>query len=128
MDTCFLPGRDYQWNFDTTGGGSLSNRDLGAVINCGDPGDDSFIDNIKYSFPANHFNFLKPTSFPLRDQTGLAWTLVTNVEDISGPISVVLLHLLLLHLLLLYLLLLYLLLQVLATPKHQPYVLERTVE
>ena len=90
MDTCFLPGRDYQWNFDNTGGGSLSNRDLGAVINCGDPGNDSFIDNIKYSFPANHFNSLKPTSFPLRDQTGLAWTLVTNVEDISGPISVAL--------------------------------------
>ena len=88
MDTCFLPGRDYQWNFDNTGGGSLTNRDLGAVINCGDPGNDSFIDNIKYSFPASHFNSLKPTSFPLRDQTGLAWTLVTNVEDISGPISV----------------------------------------
>ena len=87
IDDCFLPGRDYRWNFDNTGGGSLSNRDFGAVINCGDPGDDAKIGNVNFSFP-EHFSFLKPISLPLLDQTGLGWTLVTDVEDISGPISV----------------------------------------
>jgi hypothetical protein len=47
IDNCFLPGRDYRWNFDNTGGGSLSTRDFGAAINCGDPGDDSLIGNVK---------------------------------------------------------------------------------
>ena len=88
IDDCFLPGGDYRWNFDNTGGGSLSNRDFGAVINCGDPGDDALIGNVNYSFPyTKQFSFLKPISFPLLDQTGLGWTLVTDIEDISGPIS-----------------------------------------
>ena len=64
MDDCFLP--DYHWNFDNTGGGSLSQWDLTDVVNCGDPGNDALIGNVKYSFPTKHFNFLKPTSLPLR--------------------------------------------------------------
>ena len=86
IDECFMP--DDRWNFDNTGGGSLSQWDLTDVAICGDPGNDALIGNVKYSISTKNFTFPKLTSLSLLDQTGLGWTLVTDVEDISGPISV----------------------------------------
>ena len=61
---------DDRWNFDNTGGGSLSQWDLTDVAICGDPGNDALIGNVKYSISTKNFSFPKPTSLSLLVSNG----------------------------------------------------------